>query len=700
MSDRTTLISEWHNITNELPSVKLNSMFFQDMLTIIKNLKDAEILQRWEKVKESLYEHVTDTDNPHKLTSEQLSVNVINVLYSAWLSEGYSGTLQEFIDLLFNYIHITDTINDDIFNIVDENYGKLYAWGNTAVVDDQYGTNPDIGTYTYTPKQYYDTKWKYFASENRIKFGIDKDGYLYTWGVDSIASGLGNAGLRFTSPTQIGNSKWKSISCNSTTVVFAIDENDNLYGWGNNTYGQLGTTNATEYQFTPLKLNNTKWKMISCGNLCTIAIDKNNYLYGWGYSSNGQLGIGDRIETSYQYTPLKLNSTKWKNIQCAFTHTLAIDENDNLYSWGLNGAGQLGIGTNETFTQYTPIQVGITKWNTISCQNSFTSSLGITSEGALYAWGDNQNCQIGGGKERGDQFTPLKLGATKWKFIGNGQYHNLALDENNYLYTWGWNYGYQIGIGKTDVPQEYPIKIGHSKWLAVGGDYLMSWGIQKYDDTEDFYVPTVKALADYIKYYHNAKIIDIHEELLSDIFFGDIIDIPPTIYLNKYIGVPTDLIPENENDYVSISSTGTHYSICIESKYSDQSLFTLKNDTKIITTQLNTTSNKIVVTIDGKRTSLRLKDLFSDTLNTASEILFIFVNNGDTVECYCRLQGMYNDVLVQSNYKKWTITVQAMSNYKQILLPAINDSSNVISFRYDKIAFNEDYAKRILGSYI
>lgn len=334
MSDRTTLISEWHNITNELPSVKLNSMFFQDMLTIIKNLKDAEILQRWEKVKESLYEHVTDTNNPHHLTSEQLSVNVINVLYSAWLSEGYSGTLQEFTDLIFNYIHITDVIHEEI--------------------------SPE----------------------------------------------------------------------------------------------------------------------------------------------------------------------------------------------------------------------------------------------------------------------------------------------------------------------------------------------------DDWLVPTVKALADYVENYHNAKITGIHEELLNDIFFGDIVDIPPTVYLNKYIGVPSDLIPEDENDFVTISSTGTHYSICIESKYLNQSMFTLKNNTKTITTQLNVPTNEIIVTIGKIQTKLNINDLFSDTLNTASEILFIFVNNENTVECYCRLQGVYNNVPVQSNYKKWTISVQTMSNYKQILFPAINETSNVISFRYDKIAFNEEYAKKILGSYI
>lgn len=129
-------------------------------------------------------------------------------------------------------------------------------------------------------------------------------------------------------------------------------------------------------------------------------------------------------------------------------------------------------------------------------------------------------------------------------------------------------------------------------------------------------------------------------------------------------------------------------------------MFTLKNNTKTITTQLNVPTNEIIITIDGTQTKLNINDLFSDTLSTASEILFIFVNNGNVVECYCRLQGMYNNVPVQSNYKKWTINVQAMSNYKQILFPVINDSSNIISFRYDKIAFNEEYAKKILGSYI
>jgi len=67
-------------------------------------------------------------------------------------------------------------------------------------------------------------------------------------------------------------------------------------------------------------------------------------VFGWGYNGSGQLGIGS---TANQLTPTKLNGLVGvviSNLVCGFSHTLALSDGGALYGWGLNGFGQLGTG--------------------------------------------------------------------------------------------------------------------------------------------------------------------------------------------------------------------------------------------------------------------------------------------------------------------------------------------------------------------
>jgi len=45
------------------------------------------------------------------------------------------------------------------------------------------------------------------------------------------------------------------------SYTLAIDENDNLYGWGRNNFGQLGTGNL-DNQLYPTQIGVLKWKSI------------------------------------------------------------------------------------------------------------------------------------------------------------------------------------------------------------------------------------------------------------------------------------------------------------------------------------------------------------------------------------------------------------------------------------------------------
>jgi alpha-tubulin suppressor-like RCC1 family protein len=84
-----------------------------------------------------------------------------------------------------------------------------------------------------------------------------------------------------------------------------------------------------------------------------------NELYAWGYNKFGQLGTGD---TTNRLTPQIVgffNDKKLKKIDAGEYHSLALTETGDLYAWGTNANGELGItGSYQLTPQLVPFFSG------------------------------------------------------------------------------------------------------------------------------------------------------------------------------------------------------------------------------------------------------------------------------------------------------------------------------------------------------
>lgn len=116
---------------------------------------------------------------------------------------------------------------------------------------------------------------------------------------------------------------------------------------------------------------------------------KDGRLYSWGANPAGQLGIGNTTDKS---TPQLVGSAaNWVTVAIGadyseFTHSLAINSQGELYSWGANSDGQLGLGN--TVNKSTPQRVGdATDW--VAVYAGFSTSYALNSRGELYGWGYN-----------------------------------------------------------------------------------------------------------------------------------------------------------------------------------------------------------------------------------------------------------------------------------------------------------------------
>lgn len=154
----------------------------------------------------------------------------------------------------------------------------------------------------------------------------------------------------------------------TTTTTTNPPISNSVYTFGYNEFGQLGLGDELEKLSPTLMPGDKTWKSFSIGHYHSAGIDYYDDLYTFGYNYYGQLGLNDiggntnrlvptRVSGVYIDTCLHNNNPKWKKISSGAYHTLGIDEDDKLYSFGSNAHGCLGLGPNIEYKEY-PVLVG------------------------------------------------------------------------------------------------------------------------------------------------------------------------------------------------------------------------------------------------------------------------------------------------------------------------------------------------------
>ena len=86
--------------------------------------------------------------------------------------------------------------------------------------------------------------------------------------------------------------------------------------------------------------------MISCGGHHSAIITPKGEVYLWGRNTQGQCGKPPNHNHAI-YQPMKLqmdNSRQIKNVDCGEFHTAIISSSGELFMFGDNSEGQLGVG--------------------------------------------------------------------------------------------------------------------------------------------------------------------------------------------------------------------------------------------------------------------------------------------------------------------------------------------------------------------
>jgi len=169
-------------------------------------------------------------------------------------------------------------------------------------------------------------------------------------------------------------------------ISLAITENGDVYTWGESLRGELGQFSPLEVvpKFAPL-LSRLRVMQVAFGNEHAVACTEGRTCVTWGDNSAGQIGNGHKSVRSYK--PYEVEGLDLVvSVAAGWGHCAAITGEGDLYTWGLNSHGQLGLG--DTDARYTPQcvrGVGGGEVKQVSCGQAMT--IVRTSEEIPYIMG-------------------------------------------------------------------------------------------------------------------------------------------------------------------------------------------------------------------------------------------------------------------------------------------------------------------------
>jgi alpha-tubulin suppressor-like RCC1 family protein len=269
-----------------------------------------------------------------------------------------------------------------------------------------------------------------------------------------------------------------SISAGSAHTL-ALDANGTVYAWGDNTEGELGNGTTTS-STTPVTVSvpaGVTFTAVSAGFGNSMALGSDGKVYTWGFNNVGQLGNGTTVATASLPTPASLPTGSIATaISAGYAHDLALTSDGKVYAWGDNAQGE--IGDNTVTTRRSPVQIPLLGAVTATgIAAGYYDSFAMTTGGKANAWGLNSSGELGNGGALAvtTQHKPVAVAlpaGVSITTIAAGGAHTLALSTTGSVVSWGANNKGQLGTGSAAaaaLPTEFHLPGGVSATAVAAG---------------------------------------------------------------------------------------------------------------------------------------------------------------------------------------------------------------------------------------
>lgn len=281
---------------------------------------------------------------------------------------------------------------------------------------------------------------------------IDEEGTLWIWGNNRFGQlGIGHTSDVLKPLKNSAPQKFAQCEGGYDHSIF-LDKKGLVWASGHNEFGELGNLNLINSNvLVAVREENGKQlgnieQIVSVG-YHTLALDSTGSIFSWGANYYGELG-----HFNYDIQPFaaKVESLQHiTSIAVGWSHSVALNEKGEVFVWGAKASTYAGeTETKTAFYDHIIQFTDLPKIERIACGS--WHSLALDFEGKVWTWGKNKYGMLGNGTTKNEEFPIQMVGVDKAASIGGGCFQSMVVDSAGNIFTCGDNAFGQLGIANDD----------------------------------------------------------------------------------------------------------------------------------------------------------------------------------------------------------------------------------------------------------
>jgi alpha-tubulin suppressor-like RCC1 family protein/uncharacterized protein YkwD len=326
-------------------------------------------------------------------------------------------------------------------NVEPAHLGEVWSWGRNDV--GQVGDGSTTDRHQAVHLEQLDEVVS-LAGGRGHSLAARADGSALAWGHNSFGQLGDGTTIDQLAPVGVPSlGEVKAVAAGNIHSLALLGDGTVL-AWGGNHQGQLGDGTTTGRP-VPVQLELNDVTAISAGWNFSLALTSQGLVYAWGENNFGQLGVAAGGHSAAPTLVAGLSGVT--AISAGFEFGLALKADGSVQAWGSGTAGQLGDGTFNFRATPAKVLIPSVSGPISAIASGGMHSLALEQNGQVWVWGNNSYGALGAGYTTGDSSLPVRpvnvYGVTA---IAAGFGHCLVLKQDGSVWAWGMNnFGGQLG---------------------------------------------------------------------------------------------------------------------------------------------------------------------------------------------------------------------------------------------------------------
>ena len=266
---------------------------------------------------------------------------------------------------------------------------------------------------------------------------------LFAWGINDMGQ-IGMEEKTVASPVSVPGFKdsiVKDVACGESHTAVLLN-NGKLIMLGSNEFGQCGISDESMFSasFHEVHIKDEKFVRVSCGDNFTLAITKSGKIFSCGLNDHWELGFESDGSVRIPTLVTSLFGVPVVSIACGSAHCLALSATGQVFSWGRNKYGNLGLGhTREAKGPHIISSLSGVRIVKVSCGSSHSAVLSSTHR--VFLFGQNSFGQCGQ-EDFENVLRPQEISHLKSELLIGvfcGSFHTVCLTKQRVIFAFGRN---------------------------------------------------------------------------------------------------------------------------------------------------------------------------------------------------------------------------------------------------------------------